>query len=480
MGRFGYWLVVMLLGLNIAGAAADAHDTPEQAALDGIARKAFAANTTRGFSYAVVRDGKVVFARGYGLADVAKGIPATPATRYAIGSVSKQFTAVAILKLAEQGKLRLEDKVGRYFPSLPNAQQITLQMLLNQTSGLHNYPDTREHPWPLEGAIAPARLMAILATDKPDFTPGERFAYANTNYFVLASIVEKVSGETYAKFLADQIFKPLGMTSSGSGFAAQSGLAVPYEGGAPARATSLDLAMGGGSVVSTAEDMARWDAALMAGKLLNSDSMKLLWTEGKTAAGTTGAGSTTGYAMGFIPSKLNGHREVWHNGHTPGAGGYTYNAIFPDDRLAVIVLSNDRDFRPQPEAVVAATLQALLPNAPVNAQVGETTAVKNVAAVEDPAATALARKIYTQMRAGAVDPALLTPQMQAGLKPEVLAQQKPVFDQLGDPTKLEFEKVETLPQGKTHTYLATFAAAQLHVSIFITSDGKVGGYFLKP
>ena len=140
--------------------------------------------------------------------------------------------------------------------------------------------------WPKQGAIATAYLVSILATDKPDFAPGARFEYSNTNYLALAAIVAQVSGKPYGEYLQEQVFRPLGMTASGNGFAAQHGLAVPVGGqGDPRRPLSLDLFEGAGSVVSTAEDLLRWDQALLDGRLLKPESMRLLWTAGEPAAG---------------------------------------------------------------------------------------------------------------------------------------------------------------------------------------------------
>ncbi len=293
--------------------------------------------------------GKPSFLGSYGLADADQRAATTADTRYAIGSISKQFTAVAVLQLAELGKLSLDDTLGKYLPTLPNADRITLRMLLNQTSGLHNYPNTREHDWPKHGAIPAAKLIEILATDKPDFAPGTRFEYSNTNYLALAAIVAQVTGGSYGEYLRKHIFGPLGMPGSGNGFADQHGLAVPVGGqGDPRRPLSLDLFEGAGSVVSTATDLLRWDQALLDGRLLKPESMRLLWTAGEPATGESN------YAMGFVTASLAGHREVWHNGLTPTAGGYNLNVIFPDDGLAIVVLSNGPDFRPEPEKLVKA------------------------------------------------------------------------------------------------------------------------------
>ncbi len=292
--------------------------------------------------------GQAIFRGSYGLADADKRVSASLTTRYAIGSISKQFTAVCVLQLAEQGRLSLTDALAKYLPAPPNADHITLRMLLNQTSGLHNYPSMREHDWPLHGVIPTTSLVDLLATDKPDFAPGTRFEYSNANYLALAQIVAQVSGEPYGEYLCRHIFRPLGMTQSGNGYAVQRGLAVPVGGqGDPRHPVSLDLYQGAGSLVSTAADLLRWDQALLDGRLLKPESMRLLWTAGEPAQGSS-------YAMGFVTADLAGHREVWHNGLTPTAGGYNLNAIFPEDGLAVVVLSNGPGFQPEPERLVEA------------------------------------------------------------------------------------------------------------------------------
>jgi D-alanyl-D-alanine carboxypeptidase len=246
--------------------------------------------------------------------------------------MTKQLTAASILLLAERGMVSLDDPLERYLPSLPNASRITLRMLLDQTSGLHNYPLLSEHDWPTTGRIPLAR--------------------------VFAGVIDEATGASEGAFLRRNVFAPLRMTDSGYGYAAQerAPIATPYQG--RVRFTtqtpiSLDLYAGAGAAVSSAEDVAAWDIALLQGTLLDAASMKALWTPGTLADGTA-----TPYAMGFVPASLAGHREVWHNGLAPGAGGYCYNAVFPEDGLAVVVLSNGYDFRGTPELMVERVLAA--------------------------------------------------------------------------------------------------------------------------
>jgi D-alanyl-D-alanine carboxypeptidase len=321
---------------------------------DILAQQVFEQNRTPGFALSVCIDGQVAFAQGYGVADLVTQQPVMPETPFAIGSLTKQFTAAAILLLQEEGKLSLEDTLESYVPAMPNGQQITLRMLLNQTSGLHNFPNTQEHDWPREGIISPDQLLALLKTDKPDFHPGEQWAYSNANYAMLAQVVTRVSGVPYGHFLASAIFQPLRMDRTGNGFAAQAETATPYEwtdhGFAAADPRlSLDLFYGAGSLVSTARDLARWNQALLTGQVLQAESLRELWAEATLPNGTS-----AGYAMGFVPATFGSHRELWHNGYTPHAGGYCFNAIFLDDGLAIAVLANasPHSFRAIPENMV--------------------------------------------------------------------------------------------------------------------------------
>jgi CubicO group peptidase (beta-lactamase class C family) len=161
-------------------------------------------------------------------------------TPFAIGSLTKQLTAAAIMLLVRERKLSLSDDLSNYVPSLPGAGRITLRMLLDQNSGLHNYPRLSEHAWPTQGAIPLASLLAILSTDTLDFSPGAKWEYSNSNYAALAAVVERVSGVPFGAFLRTQIFEPLHMTASDFGYAAQQSgaVAIGYVNGKPKRRRS--------------------------------------------------------------------------------------------------------------------------------------------------------------------------------------------------------------------------------------------------
>lgn len=463
------------MAATICGGAQAQTAQPDQSKFDQIGQRIDKEQAAPGFAYLVWSHGSVVFAKGYGFDDVASKTPVTPGTRLAIGSISKQFTAACVLMLAQQGKLSLDDRLDKYLPQMPNADKITLRMLLNQDSGLHNYPLTTEHDWPLMGAIPPEKLIDILKTDKPDFAPGEKWEYSNTNYAVLAYIVERVSGMSYPEFLQKNIFGPLGMTSSSSGFAAQADTATSYEGslGKFSEAKpriSLDLFYGAGSIVSTAQDLARWDAALMEGRLLSPASMRDLWTNGRLPNGTP-----ITYAMGFVGIYDRTHREVWHNGYAPNAGGYCYNAIFPDDKIAVVVLSNGSQdsFRGKPEEIVQSVLALYDP------KVAEPDGI-NAALQDDTATHVLALKMWEQISSGKLDRSLLSTEMNAAMTPQLLAAVGPQLQSVGKLENISLLEKTAMGKGTNYIYAARFSAGEHKIQIFVTTDGKVGGYRLLP
>ena len=242
-------LPIAMLGILCGGALSQNNQkTPDQNAFDRIGEQVANQQAAPGSAFLVWSHGSVVFTKGYGFADLASNTPVTSDTRFAIGSIGKQFTAAAILLLAQQNKPSLDDKPAKYLPQMPNADTITLRMLLNQDSGLHNYPLTTEHKWPLSGTIPPEKLIAILKTDKPDFAPGEKWEYSNTNYAVLAFIVSRVSGISYPDFLTSNIFTPLG---SHPPAAASPRKRIPPRPTKEAQATSVPLNPASASTSST-------------------------------------------------------------------------------------------------------------------------------------------------------------------------------------------------------------------------------------
>ena len=291
-------------------------------------------------SVAIVKDGKIAYEQAYGLARVEPRTPATPAMRYAIGSVSKQFTAAAVLLLVEEGKLSLDDRVVRWFPELTRAKDVTIRHLLTMTSGYRDYwPQDYVMPMMLRDA-EPGDILEQWAEKPLDFAPGTKRQYSNTNYTILGLIVERVSGMPLMRFLEQRVFTPLGMKSvhdidqaalpaSDPMRYQRFALGPPRE--APKEGKGWLFAMG--SLAMTAHDLALWNLSVIDQTLLDDASYRELTREMQLE---TGVGVR--YGLGVGVSMVDDRRVISHGGEV--SGFTAANHIFPDDRAAITVLVN--------------------------------------------------------------------------------------------------------------------------------------------
>ena len=308
-----------------------------------------------GFSVLVSRNGQELFCRGYGLARAKEGLAAGPDTPFRIGSVTKQFTAVAILKLREDGKLRVSDKLTKFFPAFPRGGEVTLHHLLSHTSGIHSYTSD---PAFIEGVTVPVKaadLVGKISKAPFDFDPGERLNYSNSGYFLLGLIVEKASGRSYGEYLQEKLFKPLGMKNTGlhrRGFE-PAGEALGYTRAKKGYKRAVDWDMswagGAGALYSTVRDLDLWNEGLFALKVLNRKSLGLAFTPVKPFDES----GKTFYAYGWLIARHRGLRQVGHSG---GLHGFqSYLARYPEQNLTVAVLAN-AEFSPAAKALVLAEL----------------------------------------------------------------------------------------------------------------------------
>ncbi len=311
----------------------------------------------------VAREGKLLFCHGYGLADRENKIPVTPETRFRIGSVTKQFTAAAILHLAQEGKLSIEDALSKYFPGYPGGDKITLRHLLTHTSGLHNYTAHPDFLARVVAPIAPGDLVAWFRDDPPDFPPGEQFSYSNTNYVLLGQIVEKVSGLAYGDYLRKQFFDPLGLHDIGvwQNAAPPDHAAKGYAwlGGRlqPALDWDMSWAGGAGELYSTAGDLWRWTEALHGGRVLSRESLRTMTTEVTVAKPET---LTLRYGMGLYQAEIGWLPALGHNG---GLQGYLSAVMFfPEQKVTVVVLGNAMPAPPgtAPDEMISVAARAFL------------------------------------------------------------------------------------------------------------------------
>ncbi len=304
------------------------------ALLDNYAQAEFKVKEFNG-TVLVMQKGKPIYKKSFGLADREWNIANTDETKYRIGSVTKQFTAVCILQLAERGKLSIDDKLSKYIPDYPKGDSITIHMLLNHTSGIKNYTDLPEF-WPK--AILPLSTDSMIALfkNKPlDFSPGSKWNYSNSGYFLLGVIVEKASGKNFSDYLLENVIKKAGLKST-SMDKLDSVLVYRAKGydksdaGIWQHATyiSMEGPFSAGAMVSTVDDLYSWTKALHTNQLLTQASTQKMLRPYK---------NNYGYGIGI--DSLKKHKRVSHNGGIPGFSSYL--GYFPDDDICVVVISNN-------------------------------------------------------------------------------------------------------------------------------------------
>lgn len=305
---------------------------------------------TPGAAVLVARDGKVLLAQGYGAADLEAGKPVTPATRFRIGSISKVFTAAAILKLQEQGKLRVNDPLSRYLPDWPNGESITLYHLLSHSSGIHNYTAKPDFLARVAAPIPSGELLESFRRDPADFSPGTGFLYGNSGYALLAAVIEKVSGLSYEAFLRASFFLPLGMADTGvyprEGSLENEAVGYGFRDGSIRLAVKWhrDRLVGCGALYSTTRDLFRWNEALFSGQVLSENTLRAAFTVSVLDRDDPMHPEETGQGLGWFVDKLRGEREVGHGGEMAGFGSYLLR--LPEKRLTVVVLLNCMPQRP--------------------------------------------------------------------------------------------------------------------------------------
>lgn len=316
----------------------DPRDIP--ANIDRIAREVLAETGVPSASVAAVADGKIVYVHAYGNARLTPATPARPEMRYSIGSISKQLTAVAVLLLAEDGKLTLDDPVGKYVPGLTRGDVVTIRQILSHTSG---YPDYAPQDYMIpdwEKAVSADALLDRWARKELEFEPGTRWQYSNTNFVIAGVIVEKAAGMPLVDLLTARVFGPLGMSSVTNTDRQKLGdqdaqghfrrALGPLH---PAPHEGPGWMYAAGELAMTAEDLAKWDAAVIGRTILSPESYRQLETEVQLASG-----AGTNYGLGIGVGLVNGHRELRHGGEV--SGFVAANLVWPDDKFAVAVLTN--------------------------------------------------------------------------------------------------------------------------------------------
>ncbi len=332
--------------------------------LDAIASSYYPA-TEPGAAVLVMKDGEVLLRKGYGLADLEQGIPIEPDMVFRIGSVTKQFTAAAILLLEEEGKLSVEDDLRKHLPDFPTSgRSITIAQLLTHTSGIRSYTDMADFGKKAREDMSVDEIIALFRDEPLGFEPGEKYAYNNSGYVLLGAIIEKASGKTYEAYLREKIFEPLGMSQTYYGSASRiiprraqgyDEVNAEFEN---AKYLSMSIPYAAGALLSTVDDLAKWDRALYGTGLLSQASLDKWWRPFLLANG-----ESIHYGYGWSISSYEGHRVVGHGG---GINGFTCHLLrMPEDRVFVTVLTNRNDEKSNP-ALLARKLLAATVGRPVD------------------------------------------------------------------------------------------------------------------
>ena len=457
-------VAVACVGLPFgSSAAAQQLTAAERARIDSSALAALAATGAPSASIAVVRGGEIVYEHAYGDARIEPNTAATPAMRYSIGSVSKQFTATAILLLQEEGKLSLDDKVAKWFPELLRANDVSVRQLLSMTSGYRDY-------WPQDYVYTdmkqPAIPLAIIKlwTDKGlDFEPGTKWQYSNTNYMIAAAIVERVAKMPFFDFLRQRIFEPLGMTSvvdidAGPLGASDAEPLLRHALGPlrPAPKEATGWLFGAAQLAMTAHDLALWDLAVIRQSVLRPASYRMQQTDMQLAAG-----NASGYGLGLNIGAPAGRRRLSHGGAV--SGFTTSNQVYPDDRAAIVVFTNIYPGAANaPGAIVS-------PIASVLFATTDTTAA---------AALATARRIYAGLARGTIDRALFTASANAYFTPQVLSDYAASLAPLGSPTAFTASG-ESLRGGMTiRSYRLRAGGVSMELTTMTLPDGRIDQYIV--
>ncbi|HEY6141633.1 MAG TPA: serine hydrolase domain-containing protein [Thermoanaerobaculia bacterium] len=443
-------LIALLLLLAAAPLPAD---DVLSASVDKAVNEILARTGAPSASVAVVRDGKLVYANAYGFAKLEPKTPATPQMRYSIGSISKQFTAAAILMLAEEGKLSLDDKVVRWLPELTRAKDVSIRQLLSMTSG---YQDFWPQDYVMPGMLEPATAQQIAETwaKKPlDFEPGTRWQYSNTNYVIAGMIFERAAGMPLVDFLRQRVFTPLQMTS-----VFNTDLA-PLPPGDPVR--YLRYALGplrpapkegkgwmfaAGELAMTAQDLAKWDMAMINESLLQPASYREMEREVLLAGG-----NGTHYGLGVSVNTVDGRRLISHGGEV--SGFTAQNQVYPDQRAAVAVLTN-LDATSASEQIATKIAQIVF-------------------TATDDAALAQARTIFEGLQHGRIDRALFTSNANAYFSEQALQDFASSLGPLGTPQEFT-QSAQSLRGGMTlRRYRVKFPNKTLRAWTFAMPDGKL-------
>lgn len=461
---------VRSLGLGCllsAGALAAVGQVPDAtaSAMDAAAAQVLAATGVPSASVAVVEGGKIAYVKAYGKARLTPAMDAAPEMQYPIGSISKQFTAAALLFLVQEGKLTLDDPVAKFLPELTRAKEVTVRQVLSMTSGYQDY-------WPEDYVMTsmmvpttPEHILEVWGKKPLDFEPGTEWQYSNTNYVIAGRIVEIVGGKPLVEQLEERIFRPLGMTGVFNQDASRlpAGDPTGYYRHAlgplrPAPLEGMGWMFAAGELAMPARDLALWNISLMNRSLLSAASYDAMFAEVKLKDG-----KGTGYGLGVDVGERDGHRYVAHSGEV--SGFVAQNTVFPADKVAVTVLTNE-----DASSAAGALARAISPLV-LGGAAGASSATTK-------AAEARALGIFVGLQEGKIDRSQLTALCDAYFTAEAVEDYATSLKPLGVPSGFA-QTTEEKRGGMTfRVFRADFAGRQLRVTTYEEPDGKLEQYLV--
>jgi CubicO group peptidase (beta-lactamase class C family) len=459
-----------LLLIALCAVTPAAQDRSIEQKIDPVVKEYMSAYQIPGVSLAVLRQGKIVLLKSYGLANVEHQVPVKPETVFQSGSIGKQFTAAAIMLLVQDGKLSLDDKLAKYITDLPSTwQDITIRNLLNHTSGLGDYPAEID----LQRDYTEDEYFASFKKAPLDFAPGSSWNYSNIGYETLGVLIRKITGKYYGDFLQERIFKPLGMTTTriiseadivpnrAAGYRLMRGELKNQEWVSPTTNSTAD-----GSLYLSILDLAKWDAALYTDMPLTKTSRDLIWTPARLSDGRT-----KDYGFGWHLADLHGHRVVLHGGAWQGFKSHIIR--FLDTGVSIIFLANSwetRDFKFARALAASVYPEFALPQV-------------KVVADADTKVTALMRRVLMQITAGSLDQQLLSSEARVTFDIAKRKEIQKTLTALSLPVAVvnssEFVDKRSEGQLRVYRYLLTDFGSSLMCTIKLTPDDKVSSLELK-
>jgi CubicO group peptidase (beta-lactamase class C family) len=414
----------------------------------------------------IIRDGKLVSSRAYGLSDLELNVKADKQDLFEIGSITKQFTAFAVWELFEQGKISLEDQVGKYIPESPKAwDSLKIRNLLYQTSGLADY--ALEPGLGLVENFDRAKFLSIMGAKPLDFEPGVSWAYSNTNYALLGWVIEKAAGMPYTKFVTETIFKPLGMSHT---LFENPDAIIPHrahgyivDGGQLMRASSSSASINSdGTIMSNLEDMAKWDDALGRHKILKESSYAQMWSPA-----VLNNGRKRMYGTGWFLTQYKGVPYVGHGGNSSGySAGF---ARYPSQHLSVVILAN----------VYPISGEALAKSIAETIQPALRTPIPTAATDVNPRRTERLKQALAKLAALDPDPEFLEPDLFAPLKTARMKTFNPYLP-LKKIDRLDFASSEAYDQDTLLTYRLAASGRSFTVLAIWSKENKLATLLMRP